>query len=109
MNVMERSREIGVMRAIGASNGAIMRIVLVEGMLIGLISWALAIGLSVPTTSALNVGVGTAVLTMPMDFSFSLGGLIIWLGGALIVGAVASAWPAWNAMRMTVREVLAYE
>ncbi|NIV28059.1 MAG: FtsX-like permease family protein, partial [Anaerolineae bacterium] len=40
MNVLERTREIGVMRAIGASDRAILQLVIVEGMLIGVISWA---------------------------------------------------------------------
>jgi putative ABC transport system permease protein len=42
MNVMERTREIGVMRAIGATDGQIMRTVIIEGLLIGIISWFLA-------------------------------------------------------------------
>jgi putative ABC transport system permease protein len=39
INVLERRREIGVMRAIGASDRAVMKIFLVEGLLIGLLSW----------------------------------------------------------------------
>ncbi len=109
MNVMERSREIGVMRAIGASNPAIFQLVIVEGVLIGLISWVLAVLLSVPITWVLNAGVGTAVMTIPMDFTFGWNGVTIWLGGVLGLSALASALPAWNAMQLTVREVLAYE
>ena len=48
MNVMERTREIGVMRAIGATDRQVMNQVLLEGMLIGLISWVLAFGLAFP-------------------------------------------------------------
>ena len=40
INMMERIREIGVLRAIGASNGAIWRIVLLEGLAIATISWS---------------------------------------------------------------------
>jgi len=109
MNVLERSREIGVMRAIGASNGSVFQLVVVEGLLIGLISWGLAVLLSIPITYVLNAGVGTAVMTIPVDFTFGLNGLVLWLGGVLLLSAVASALPAWNAMRVTVREVLAYE
>jgi ABC-type antimicrobial peptide transport system permease subunit len=46
INVVERRREIGVMRAIGASNGNIQSIVIVEGMVIALISWAISVLLS---------------------------------------------------------------
>ena len=52
INVLERTREIGVMRAIGASNLDIQGIVIVEGMVIGLISWAISILLSFPITVA---------------------------------------------------------
>ena len=41
MNVLERTREIGVMRSIGAVDTAIMQLVIVEGLVIGIISWAL--------------------------------------------------------------------
>ena len=47
-NVLERTREIGVMRAIGASDWAIQRIVIVEGMIIGLISWGMGALLAYP-------------------------------------------------------------
>jgi putative ABC transport system permease protein len=109
MNVLERSREIGVLRAVGASNAAVLRLVIVEGMIIGLISWILAFLLSIPITLVLNAGVGAAILTTPLDFTFGLNGLLLWLGVVTIIAALASALPALNAMRLTVREVLAYE
>jgi putative ABC transport system permease protein len=109
MNVLERTREIGVMRSIGASNLAIFKLVLVEGLLIGVISWFLAILLSIPITYALNQGVGVAILTVPMDFAIGWEGLAVWLGVVLGLSALGSLLPAWSAVRLTVREVLAYE
>jgi putative ABC transport system permease protein len=109
MNVLERSREIGVLRAVGAGNGSILRMVLVEVSLIGLISWALAFILSIPITYALDVGVGMAVFTMPIDFLLVIDGVIYWLAGILGISMLAAALPAGNAMRLTIREVLAYE
>jgi putative ABC transport system permease protein len=50
-----------------------------------------------------------AFLQMPLDFVFSLRGLVIWLGVVVILAALASFLPAWNAARLTVRDVLAYE
>ena len=50
MNVLERTRKIGVMRSIGAVNLAILPIVSDEGMLVGLISWGLGGLLSLPIT-----------------------------------------------------------
>lgn len=109
MNVLERTREIGVLRAIGASNGGVMRVVLVEGLLIGLISWALALGLSFPITLALDSGVGAAVFQSPLKFAFGWSGLVNWLAGVLALAALASLVPALRAVRLTVRDVLAYE
>jgi putative ABC transport system permease protein len=109
INVMERTREIGVLRAIGASNGDVQQIVIVEGLLIGLLSWFFSLGLSLPITTALNFGVGSAILSAPLDFAFGWQGITFWLVSVIVIAAVASAIPAWNASRLTVREVLAYE
>jgi ABC-type antimicrobial peptide transport system permease subunit len=48
INVLERTREIGVMRTIGAIDMVIMQSVIIEGLVIGLIAWVLAIGLLFP-------------------------------------------------------------
>jgi putative ABC transport system permease protein len=109
INVLERTREIGVMRAIGASNGVVMRIVLVEGLLIGVISWALAVVLAVPLSLALSNAVGMAFLRTSLRYTFSSGGVLIWLGLVIALAGVASFIPAWNASRVTVRDVLSYE
>ncbi|MGB7876811.1 MAG: FtsX-like permease family protein [Anaerolineales bacterium] len=109
INVLERTREIGVMRAIGASNTDIQSIVIVEGMVIGLISWAISILLSFPITGILTYGVGMAILTAPMPAVFSASGIIVWLLFTVILATIASALPARRASRLTVRDTLAYE
>ena len=109
INVLERTREIGVMRAIGASNLDIQSIVIVEGMVVGLISWAISILLSFPITGVLTFGVGMAVLTAPMPAVFGLSGIIAWLIFTIVLATIASALPARRASRLTVRDTLAYE
>jgi putative ABC transport system permease protein len=109
INVFERTREIGVMRAIGASNGAIMRLVIVEGMIIGVISWIIGTVLAVPISLLLDNVVGITILRSPLKYVFSFEGFLIWLAMVLVIAALACAMPARNAVRLTVREVLAYE
>jgi putative ABC transport system permease protein len=109
MNVLERTREIGIMRAIGADDRAVMRTVIAEGVVIGLISFGLAIVFSIPFTYLLSYIVSIAVFESPIPVVFTLLGYSIWLGLVLILSALASVLPARNAARLTIREVLAYE
>jgi putative ABC transport system permease protein len=109
MNVLERTREIGIMRAIGADDRAVMRTVIAEGIFIGMISFGLAIILSIPVTYLLSTIVSLAVFQTPIDVVFTYLGYAIWLGLILALSALASILPARNAARLTIREVLAYE
>ncbi len=109
INVIERTREIGVMRAIGASNGAVLRIVLAEGLLIGALSWLLGAIFAIPVSMLLCNAVGVLLFQTPLSYTFSFAGALIWLGLVLIIAGLASALPARAAARLTVRDVLAYE
>ena len=109
LNVMERTREIGVMRAIGASDANIQQIVITEGLVIGLLSWMLGVVFSIPITYVLDYGVGVSVFQSPLDVVFSWSGSLVWLLGMLLISALASMAPAWRASRLAVRETLVYE
>jgi putative ABC transport system permease protein len=109
LNVLERTREIGVIRAIGATDGAVQQMVIVEGLVIGLLSWLAGAILSFPLGILLANVVGVSMLQSPLDYVFSLGGFLLWLLIVVTISSVASYIPARNASRMTVREVLAYE
>jgi putative ABC transport system permease protein len=109
MNVLERTREIGIMRAIGADDRAVMRTVIAEGIFIGTISFGLAVVLSIPFTYLLSTIVSLAVFQTPIEVVFTYSGYAIWLGLVLALSALASILPARNAARLTIREVLAYE
>ncbi|MCP4360969.1 MAG: FtsX-like permease family protein, partial [Chloroflexi bacterium] len=109
INVIERTREIGVMRAIGASDGAVLRIVLLEGVIIGLISWIIGGIVALPASRALSSAVGQALLQAEPSYTFSTSGALLWLVTVLFLALFASFLPARSASRLTVREVLSYE
>jgi putative ABC transport system permease protein len=109
INVLERTREIGVMRTIGAIDSVIMQSVIIEGMVIGIITWVLAIGLSFPISSLLLAIIGQAMMGSAMTLSFTPLGIVLWLAVVIVLSAIASIMPARNAARLTINEVLAYE
>jgi putative ABC transport system permease protein len=109
MNVIERRREIGVMRAVGASSLAIVGMFVAEGVLVGVLSWLLAVPLSYPGARLFSDLIGEALLEMPLDFVYSTGGMMLWLLIVVVLSALASLWPALQATKVSVREALAYE
>jgi putative ABC transport system permease protein len=109
INVLERTREIGVMRAIGAVDYAVMQSVIIEGLVIGLITWALAIGLSYPISSALLNIIGQSMAGSTFTLIITPIGSALWLAVVIALSVFASIMPARNAARLTINEVLAYE
>jgi putative ABC transport system permease protein len=109
MNVLERTREIGVMRAIGAVDREIVKSVVVEGLMIGLISFAAACVLSIPISFLLLRIISQALMGTIMPLRITLTGFAIWLAVVVVLSLAASLWPARSASRLTIREVLAYE
>jgi putative ABC transport system permease protein len=109
MNVLERTREIGVMRAIGAVDMEIIKSVVIEGIMIGLISWVVAIFLSFPISFVLLRIIGQAIVNAILPLAVTPAGFLIWLAVVVFLSVVASMVPARSAARLTIREVLAYE
>jgi putative ABC transport system permease protein len=109
INVVERLREIGVMRSVGASSPAIVAVFVTEGLLLGLISWLLAVPLSIPCAKLFNNVIGQTIVGFGLDFDYAVGGVFFWLAIVLVLSALASLWPALKATRVSVRETLAYE
>jgi putative ABC transport system permease protein len=109
MNVMERTREIGILRSVGASNRILMRIVLVEGMTIGMISYVIGALASFPIAKILSDSINYALFDAPSTFGVSYLGFVIWFGLVVVLSFVASIIPALKASRLTIREVLSYE
>lgn len=109
LNVVERGREIGVMRAIGATSPAVAGIFICEGVLIGVLSWLIALPLSYPGAQAFSNLVGGMLMSLPLNFSYSASGVLIWLVMVVTLSTLASLLPAMRATRLSVNEALAYE
>jgi putative ABC transport system permease protein len=94
MNVMERTREIGVLRAIGAQDGSIGRMVVVEGLLIGVISYVGGALLSLPISFLLSNVISLAIFNSPASLALTAQGFALWLGVVLLLAVLASLLPA---------------
>ena len=108
INALERQKEIGIMRAIGASGRAVGGIFVGEGVIVGLISWLLALPISIPLGIMFSKLIANAI-DFQFGYRYSPAGAVIWLLLVVILSIVASGLPAWRASRMSVREVLSYE
>jgi putative ABC transport system permease protein len=107
-SVLERTREFGVMRAIGANTRTMLRNVISEGLFIGLMSWFLALILSIPPTLLVDNLLGGLMARVPLALIVSSTSLVVWFLVIILGASAASAYPAWQASRLTVRETLAY-
>ncbi len=108
INVLESTREIGVMRAIGASHGSVYQIFVTEGVVIGLIAWAVGAVLSYPM-SAVLLDMLSGAMGLPLTFEYSWPGVGIWLVAVSLIAVVASLLPAYRASQVSVRDAIAYE
>ncbi len=108
LNVLERRREIGVLRAIGASSAAVGGQFIGEGLILGWLSWLIAWPLSIPAGQAM-VGGLSAALDSQLVYQYTPVGPLIWLGIITVLAIAASGLPARAATRVSVRESLAYE
>jgi putative ABC transport system permease protein len=88
---------------------SVLSIVVTEGVLIGMISWVMGAALAFPISKALSDQVGMLFVGAPFSYVYSVSGMLLWLGIAVALAALASFLPAWNASRLTVRDVLVYE
>lgn len=107
-NILDRTREFGVMHAIGARPRAVRRTVMAEGVFMGLLSCLVAALPALGLTALLGMGLGNLFFSAPLPFRVSGLAVAIWvvlvtLGSVLATDAAAS-----RASRITVREALAY-
>lgn len=106
--VLERTRELGVLQAVGATPGMVLRVILSEGILVGALSSLVAVILSVPLSLIVGAILGILSFCTGLPLVMSPFAILAWVGIVLVFSVAATALPAWRASRITVREALAY-
>jgi len=106
ISVIERTREFGVMKAIGATPGRVVRLIVAEALFIGALSWGLALALSVPLTALVDWLVGMLGFLAPLPLVIAPTPALMWLGLVGGVSLIATLFPARRASALTVREAL---
>ncbi len=105
MAVLERQKEIGVMRSLGAGSSTIITQFLVEGILVGVMAWVIGL----PLSYLLGVGLSSALDFGDIRFSYPPMVAVFGLVGVIGIAALASIWPAMTAARKTVSDILRYQ
>ncbi|MCA9952640.1 MAG: ABC transporter permease [Anaerolineales bacterium] len=108
ISVVERTREIGVLRSIGAETAVIMTMFVLEGALQGLLSWLISVPLAYVIARPVASALGQTIFNVDLDFAFNYTAVLIWLVAILSISFLASIIPAHSAARVSVRESLAY-
>lgn len=107
-NILDRTREFGVMHAIGARPARVRRIVIAEGVFLALASVLVAAIPTVGLTAVLGAGLGNLFFSAPLPFRISILAIGIWTAVAILGAILATDAAATRASRLTVREALAY-
>jgi putative ABC transport system permease protein len=109
ISVLQRRRELGLLRAVGASRSQVLRSVLAEATLMGLIGSAIGILFGIPLEwyAVRIIMVEESGFLFPVRFSWEAAGILI--GLSVAVATVAAVWPALHALRVRITEAIAYE
>ena len=109
LSVFEQTREIGVLRTIGATTWAVRRLLLLQGVAVAAIGGLIGILLSMPVAWLLAAAIESTVISADLPLTFSWFAVGIWLPAAMAIGALGATQPAREAARLTIRDTLAYE
>ncbi len=107
IGIVERTREIGVMKAIGATSRRVAVDIAAEAAFVAGASWALALGLSIPLTALVDAVIGNLGFLAPLPLVLEPAAPPLWLALVGGVALAATLLPARRAAAMTVREALA--
>jgi putative ABC transport system permease protein len=107
VSVLERTREIAVMKTLGATAGVVRRLIVTEALLTSAVSWLVAVGLSLPLTLLVESVIGRLGFLAPLPFVLSAPSMVLWLGLLAAATLLATLPPVRRAVGLSVREALA--
>jgi len=108
IGVIERTKEIGVLRAVGARSHTIIGIFVMEGVLQGMLSWLISIPISLLASPLVASSLGHAMFGATLDYQYNWSAVGAWLALIIVISIFASIFPARGATRISVRDSLAY-
>ncbi|HEX6799668.1 MAG TPA: FtsX-like permease family protein [Ktedonobacterales bacterium] len=106
-SVLERRREIGILRSLGATGWRVASVFWVEGLSLAGVAWLVAVALGIPAAYGFVALIGNVLIQMP--FAFDPTALALMLAFTFVLATVASAIPALSASRVRVADTLRYE
>jgi putative ABC transport system permease protein len=109
LNVLDRRRELGVLRAIGASPAMVGGIVVVEAVFLAVLAWGLAVLAAWPVSDLVGRFLTAALFPRGLDIAFARAGIVGWLVISTALAVLSSLVPAVSASRRPVREAVSYE
>ena len=109
LNVLDRRRELGVLRAIGGTPIMVGTIVVIEAVFVTVLAWALAVAVSWPLTFGIGRLLAVALFRNGLEVWLAPAAVVIWLGFSAALALVSSLAPAVSASCRSVREAISYE
>jgi putative ABC transport system permease protein len=107
MGVLERRREIGILRSMGATGRQVAQVFWTEGIGLGLVAWLAAVAIGVPAAYGFVQFVGMVLLAVP--FVFNPASVLAMLVFIVAVASIATVGPVWSASRIRIADTLRYE
>lgn len=108
ISVLQRTREIGVLSAIGAKPATVFRMFLTEGLLHGFFAWLISVPIAYIAAKPIANELGETMFGIRLDYIFDLYSPVYWFCLLFIIAFLASYWPAKKAMQVSVVECLGH-
>lgn len=109
INVSERKRELGILRAIGAGEGKVKQMMLFEVVTMGIMGWLFSVAMAYPISVLTGNYFGQIFIHTNLSHTVSISGIFIWLGLALVAAIVSGIIPTNEAAHLPLSKMLSYE